>query len=280
MSKLNTNDKMILEKLFQMGGGYVLDFSDRTMGEFFEDNLGVNIYADTYRYASGSKANCMRGFWREASDDQVGCSILELIAYIDNRILLGDLDEKEFPEKLMEKGKAIAVQLTGEAAKSEQASTELEFVKKEYEISLAKLGLDPAITQTIAQRLDEIQMCLSLPAPLAVVFLCGSTLEGIMLGVATKHPKLFNQSRCAPKKNGKVSMFQDWTLANFIDTGTDVNFLGEDVKKYSHGLRDFRNYIHPYEQASSGFTPHEHTARISWQVLQAAIYEISNAESR
>lgn len=261
-----------------MGGGYVLDFSDRTMGEFFEDSLGVDIYADIYRYASGSKANCMRGFWREADDELVGRSVLALIDYIDNQILLGDLKEDDFPAKLMEKGKQIASLLTGNAGGSVPASTEQEFVKKEYEFSLKKLGLDATITNTIEHRLDEIQMCLSLPAPLAVVFLRGSTLEGILLGVAVKHPKLFNQSKCAPKRDGKVLLFQDWTLASFIDAGTEVGFLGEDVKKFSHALRDFRNYIHPYEQASSGFDPHEHTALISWQVLRAAIYEISNAD--
>jgi hypothetical protein len=33
MANLTTNDKQILEKLFQMSGGYVLNFTDRTMGE-------------------------------------------------------------------------------------------------------------------------------------------------------------------------------------------------------------------------------------------------------
>lgn len=248
------------------------------MGEFFEDNLDVNIYADTYRYASGSKANCMRGFWREADDELVGRAIFELIGYIENQILLGELDEGEFPAKLIDKGLEIAGNLTGEVQELLPNSSEQEFVKKEFEISLGALGLDAAITKTVAQRLDEIQKCLRSSAPLAVVFLCGSTLEGIMLGIATKHPKVFNQSRCAPKEKGKVLPFQDWTLSSFIDTGKDVGFLGEDVKKYSHALRDFRNYIHPFEQTSSGFDPHEHTARISWQVLQAAIFEISSAE--
>ncbi len=47
------------------------------------------------------------------------------------------------------------------------------------------------------------------------------------------------------------------------------------VKKFSHSLRDFRNYIHPYEQVSSRFNPDEHTARISWQVLKAALFQLS-----
>lgn len=279
MSRLKTNEKQILEKLFQMGSGYVLNFSDRTMGEFFEDNLGIDIYADIYRYASGSKANCVRGFWREADNNLIGRSVLELVDYIENRVLLGKLDEKDFPEKLLRKGVEIANDLSSEPKEKQPAiSTEEEFVKKDFHISLDALGFDAAMTRTLKQRFEEIEKCMRASAPLAVVFLCGSTLEGVMLGIAVKHPKLFNQSPCAPKRNGKVLPFQDWTLSRIIDVGGDVGFLGQDVKKYSHSLRDFRNYIHPYEQTSSGFNPHKHTAKISWQVLQAAIYEITSAE--
>lgn len=48
--------------------GYVLNFSDRTFAEFFHDNLGIDIYTDKYNYASGSKANRMRGFWMVADE--------------------------------------------------------------------------------------------------------------------------------------------------------------------------------------------------------------------
>lgn len=54
----------------------------------------------------------------------------------------------------------------------------------------------------------------------------------------------------------------------------EVVFLKEDVKKFSHTLRDFRNYIHPYQQMSIGFQPNEHTARICFQVLKTVLYQI------
>lgn len=153
-----------------------------------------------------------------------------------------------------------------------------DFLKKEFsEIALDKLGLDSIITESLSLRFDEIQKCLSAKAPLAVIFLSGSTLEGILLGVASKYPKEFNKSKAAPKdREGKSVQFHQWTLHNFIDVAYDIGLLKEDVKKFSHSLRDFRNYIHPYEQVSSRFNPDEHTARISWQVLKAAMFQLSN----
>ena len=76
------------------------------------------------------------------------------------------------------------------------------------------------------------------------------------------------------KETDKVKQFHEWSLNNFVEVAHDIGFIGLDVKTYSHSLRDFRNYIHPYEQMSSGFNPDMHTARISWQVLKAAIHDI------
>lgn len=150
------------------------------------------------------------------------------------------------------------------------------FLKEEFgEISIEKIGLDSVVSDIIKLRLDEISKCLSGSAPLSVIFLAGSTLEGILLGIALKFPKEFNNSKSSPKdRSYKVKIFPDWTLSNLIDVAYDLGLLKEDVKKFSHSLRDFRNYIHPFEQVSSGFNPDIHTAKISWQVLKAAIYQI------
>lgn len=152
-----------------------------------------------------------------------------------------------------------------------------DFLKKEFsEISIEKLGLDGVITEILNLRFDEIKKCLTAKAPLSVIFLCGSSLEGILLGIASKYPKEFNQVKVSPKdKEGKPLRFHQWTLSNFIDAAHEVGLLKEDVKKFSHSLRDFRNYIHPYEQVSARFNPDEHTARISWQVLKAALFQLS-----
>ncbi len=71
MNILTHIDKQKLEREFGMGGGYVLDFSNRTFEEFFREVVGVQIYGSQYDYASGSKANRMRAFWRVATDKQL-----------------------------------------------------------------------------------------------------------------------------------------------------------------------------------------------------------------
>lgn len=152
-----------------------------------------------------------------------------------------------------------------------------DFLKKDFEeVSIDSLNLDGVITDILNSRLKEIQKCLKIESPLSTIFLCGSTLEGVLLGIALQNIEMFNRANSAPKdKEGKTKQFWEWSLNNLIDVSFEVGFLKEDVKKFSHTLRDFRNYIHPYQQLSSNFNPDKHTAKISWQVLKAALYQLS-----
>ena len=186
--------------------------------------------------------------------------------------------------KILRIEKEITFQKAGtiDFTQKTEIKTDDDFLKKDFsEISLEKLGLDGVITETLNKRLDEIKNCLNANAPLSVIFLAGSSLEGILLGVALKHPKEFNQSKSAPKdKEGKIKQFHDWTLSNFIDTSYEVGLLKEDVKKFTHSLREFRNYIHPYEQVSAKFNPDTQTAKICWQVLKAAIFQLYETDKK
>lgn len=184
--------------------------------------------------------------------------------------------------KIIRNGKQLSIiESMEDLSLTHDGISENEFLNKEFrEIPLEKLGFDGIITSILEQRLDEIKKCLNAKSSLAVIFLCGSTLEGILLGVAIKNPQKFNKSKISPKdKSGIVLQFHDWTLSGFIDVARDINILDEDIKKFSHALRDFRNYIHPYQQSISGFNPDEHTAKICWQVLRAAIYDLVNKNS-
>ena len=60
---------------YPRGFGYVLDFSDRTMAEFFEDEFGVEIYAEENQANGSSKRNCLITFLRRA-DQHIALRVL------------------------------------------------------------------------------------------------------------------------------------------------------------------------------------------------------------
>jgi hypothetical protein len=157
---------------------------------------------------------------------------------------------------------------------------ESEFLSKQFgdDIHIQELGFDSVITSYLQSRVDEAQSCPKDKVPLGTIFLLGSTLEGILLAVALKDQAKYMRSKTAPKeKTGAVKNIYNWKLAELIDVAHEVDDLRLDVKNFSHVLRDFRNFIHPFNQMSQSFNPDQHTVDICWQVFKAAFYQLKTA---
>lgn len=281
MASIKQSEKLMLETLFEMGGGYVLNFSNPSFQQFIFNVCHVDIYTSKYEMFGDSKANRLRAFWHLESDKVVGTLINELLAYRKAHQKIKGVEYSKPDAILFNDCLRIANRLRGVSDKTADANSvdaEKDFLKKEYQnISLEKLSIDTLVLDVLNQRSIEIEKSIKTGASLSVIIMCGSVLEGLLLGVALKNMKEFNQSPSSPKdkETGKVLQFQYWTLNNFIDVAHNIGFLGLDVKKFSHSLRDFRNYIHPYQQMSSQFNPDIDTAKISWQVLKATINDLS-----
>lgn len=181
--------------------------------------------------------------------------------------------------RLVRDGADVSFKRLDKVEIDETSDQESSFLSREFgSIHTDGLGLDGPVIAVLEYRLKEIEKCFSADAPLAVIFLAGSTLEGAFLGLAIQFPRQFNSTRTSPKDaNGKVRQFQDWTLSNYIDVAKELGIIEHDTYKFSHSLRDFRNYIHPFEQMASGFAPRNRTAEICLQVLRAAIHDLQES---
>lgn len=84
MSDLTVVEKRKLEKFLGMESGYVLDFSNRSFGQFVIDSTGRNIYDSRYDYGSGSKANRMRAFWQKEENSVVGKLLKDILDYSED----------------------------------------------------------------------------------------------------------------------------------------------------------------------------------------------------
>ena len=273
MSSLTAIEKPYLERILDMGGGYVLDYSDATYGEFF-GRYKIDIHGTKYQTYGTSKAKKMRAFWEKEPDALVGRVLSEMLDFYEVNC---ELDGKKIDTPILNRARGIVGRLTGKLQETKPVETEAEFLDKEFATpNIRKLPVEQAVVPIIESRLDEAQKASNAGAYLSVVMLYGSILEAVLLGKAQQEPALFNSSKASPKTaQGKVKPFHDWTLAQFIDVAGDVGILKLDVLKFSHGLRDFRNYIHPYQQMISDFSPDEHTARVCFQVLKAALASVA-----
>jgi hypothetical protein len=60
--KIRSIDMRLIDDLFEMGDGYVLNFSNKTFAEFFDDELGIDIDDSRYDVEGTSKAKRLRFF--------------------------------------------------------------------------------------------------------------------------------------------------------------------------------------------------------------------------
>ncbi len=287
MANLTYTEKEAIENVLNMGGGHVSDFSKMQFARFMLSPNKIQIYSDRYGVYGNSKACRLRSFLDLENDYVVGKILKDLIereyrkkpsekktdydiAYSTVNRLLG------LPNRRIEDVVFVA---NNEGIKP-KTDEEL-FLEKEFRnLSFSKVPIDSQVTLLLEARMKEIQVCIKGRAHLASIILMGSALEGLLLGIASGKVKAFNLARLSPKdKNGKVFPIYNWKLANLIDVANELKIIGNDVRQYSHALRDFRNYIHPHHQMAARFTPDEHTVKISWQVLRAAIDDLSKHES-
>jgi len=219
-----------------------------------------------------SKGKRLRSFWEREPDALVGKVLGEML-----EIWIYKQPDRTAALKAYThlQAKKTVARLTGRPAETE-ASSEDDFLGKDFgSIDLKTLNLESGLLPILESRLKEIRICLGQGAPLAAAILSGSMLEGLLLNAAIQFPQKFNQSKCSPRDgSGAVLKFHEWSLSAFIEVAHDIGLLDLDVKKYAHALRDFRNFIHPYEHMRANFTPDPHTAKISLQVLLAAIADL------
>lgn len=273
MSSLKMLERDCIEGLFGMGSGYVIDFSNRTFSEFFRESVRVDIYSDKYALNGDSKAKRLRAFIENEPDPLVGKVLSDLLEYWRYKTPQPGAKETALAERV----KQVIERLLGKSSSPRDSGQE--FLKRDFgPIAFQKIPTVGPLAPILEARLSEAMRCLGANSPLAVIFHCGSILEGLLLGLASANPRQFNQAPNSPKdKAGNVKHLHEWSLAQFIDVACELGYLKLDVKKFSHALRDFRNYIHPYEQMSARFNPDMHTAEICLQVLKAAIASLTGA---
>lgn len=83
MGNIGSIDMMFLDDVFGMGGGYVLNFSDRTFSEFFREELQIDIDDPLYAHNGGSKAKRLRCFLQTVDKPTVARTLDSLWAYRD-----------------------------------------------------------------------------------------------------------------------------------------------------------------------------------------------------
>lgn len=105
--------------------------------------------------------------------------------------------------------------------------------------------------------------------------LCGGLIEALLLDALQDREPDFEQCRKAPKSKGGVRPLAEWGLGELIDVARELNVIDTDAEQFSHGVRNYRNLIHPSKELRSGQKVAEEEAHIAEKVLHIVIRELA-----
>ena len=85
MANFKSTEMRFLDSIFDMGGGYVLDFSNRTMDEFFMEELEIDISHEIFSRDGTSKARRVKCLLQNADHPTVVRVLQALWKYRQSR---------------------------------------------------------------------------------------------------------------------------------------------------------------------------------------------------
>lgn len=132
--RLPTAARRVFDEIFHSGGGWVLDFTDRTMSEWFDETFDLNIFQERFQIEGDSKGKTLRGFVEVAEPKLVAKVLRALWAY---RCTLPDyINEDDEREAEL---KAWITQFTGELEELSDIKLDDAFRDFSNDVSLPKL---------------------------------------------------------------------------------------------------------------------------------------------
>ncbi len=143
MAEITFIEKVSIENLLGMASGYVLDFSDRTFRDFVGEFTGLDIDNEKYHYASNSKANRLRQFFKVETNDNAGKLLKGLCDYWLSKAQNGNFDyrneERHYLEclKISERLKGTIVENI-DAIKANWEDNDFKTLAKEIRGSIEK----------------------------------------------------------------------------------------------------------------------------------------------
>ena len=87
---IRTTDMLVIDKVFGMGDGYLLNFSNSTFSEFFAEELGVDIDLPRWSANGRSKAKRLRTYLRQADRETTLRTLQTLWEYRETSGLVVD----------------------------------------------------------------------------------------------------------------------------------------------------------------------------------------------
>ncbi|MGW5689193.1 hypothetical protein [Nonomuraea sp. NPDC003754] len=134
-------------------------------------------------------------------------------------------------------------------------------------VTMSQVVADPQFAKVLQGRLDEAQTCTANGCHVAAIIMLGSLLEGVLLDAIRTRLRLPD------------SQLRNKRLHELIEVASREGFIGLDVPKFCHALRDYRNLVHPHLQVRMNHLPDRDTVEMCWPVVYATLNDLAGSNT-
>ena len=128
---------------------------------------------------------------------------------------------------------------------------------------------DTDLLKVLDEYYQQAQRAATSDSYLGVIVGCGSVVEGLLTwALLKKEDEVLRAPKAQKDKQGKVMPIRQWGLTHLIDASAELGFIGTTAKQASWALKNFRNFIHPYNVLKQSARPDQALALSSLAALE------------
>ena len=230
VSNIEAKTKLILEELFDMNSGYVMNLSSTKFSDLIYDVTRIKIYDEKYNFRSGSKANRLRALWNIESNQNVAAINLTLLGYWEQQFRLSNPDEEKFYRYYNLKVDA-AKQLTllSKDTRTNFNTSILESIKTEKDFQLLKNDIQRTLDN------NEPQLALDRTHTLLVTY---------FRKLCTKHGIVYNEKETVDNLFSKY--INHFNKLEYFESDMSIKILrlpSQALEKYNN-VRNNKSFAH------------------------------------
>ena len=230
LSNIEAKTKLILEELFDMTSGYVMNLSSTKFSDLIYDVTRIKIYDEKYNFRSGSKANRLRALWNIESNQNVAAINLTLLGYWEQQFRLSNPDEEKFYRYYNLKVDA-AKQLTllSKDTRTNFNTSILESIKTEKDFQLLKNDIQRTLDN------NEPQLALDRTHTLLVTY---------FRKLCTKHGIVYNEKETVDNLFSKY--INHFNKLEYFESDMSIKILrlpSQALEKYNN-VRNNKSFAH------------------------------------
>lgn len=109
------------------------------------------------------------------------------------------------------------------------------------------------------------------------VVLCGGVMEGILTALLETRPRgQLGGTYAQVGKGEKLKALRDYTLGDKLDVAKELGLFTKGSASYGHGVRNYRNYVHPVAELRTGHPLGRSDARIALEFVLKILDEVGH----